>query len=64
MGFIPKAFLRALWGVSEEDDTMTPPLDCEACGRARIEGRDACDEHHHAHGHRSSSRMRIERDTR
>jgi hypothetical protein len=47
MGFLPKKWLRALWGVNQPTMQFDPPIDCERCRIARQAGKDACPEHHH-----------------
>jgi hypothetical protein len=46
MGFIPKKWLRQLWGVSEPPTRLERPIDCRSCHRARKLGYDACQVHH------------------
>jgi hypothetical protein len=45
MGFLPKKWLRKLWGVDETPATFAPPIDCDDCRAARAAGRDACAVH-------------------
>lgn len=45
MAFLPMKWLRALWGVSQPDTTLAPPIDCDDCRDARAHGRDACAVH-------------------
>jgi len=45
MGFLPKKWLRSLWGVSETPTTFAAPIDCDDCRAARAAGRDACAVH-------------------
>ncbi|MGZ3421937.1 MAG: hypothetical protein ACXVEF_37270 [Polyangiales bacterium] len=47
MGFLPKKWLRALWGVNQPATQLAPPIDCERCRIARQSGVDACPEHRH-----------------
>ena len=42
MGFLPKKWLRSLWGVRDETTTLAAPIDCDDCRSARAAGRDAC----------------------
>lgn len=53
MGFLPKKWLRALWGVQQPRSEFAPPIDCAGCREARAEGRDACEVHgaHHPRPH-------------
>jgi hypothetical protein len=52
MGFLPKKWLRALWGVNQPTTELAPPIDCQSCRIARQAGGDACVEHaHHARPH-------------
>jgi hypothetical protein len=44
-----KKLLHSLWGVDQPTTEMAPPLDCERCRVARMNGKDACFEHHNAH---------------
>lgn len=50
---IMKKILGSLWGVTEPDDHLTPPIDCEPCRIARSAGKDACNDHrtHHDRAH-------------
>jgi hypothetical protein len=45
MGFLPKKWLRSLWGVSQPTTQMMDPIDCDDCRNARSAGRDACEVH-------------------
>ena len=57
MAFMKK-LLHALWGVNEESTVMKPPIECAACAQARVDGKDACADHHthraHGNGHATS----------
>jgi hypothetical protein len=45
MGFLPKKWLRKLWGVEQTPTTFAPPIECDDCRAARSAGRDACAVH-------------------
>ncbi len=49
MGFLPKKWLRALWGVREESTMLAAPIDCDDCRAARAAGGDACAVHGEKH---------------
>ena len=49
MGFIPKKILHAIWGVRQPKQRLDAPIDCSACRIARMNGGDACWEHHEKH---------------
>jgi hypothetical protein len=52
MGFLPKKWLRSLWGVEQPTTVFAKPIDCESCRIARQAGNDACPEHaHHVRPH-------------
>jgi hypothetical protein len=46
MSFLPRKWLRSLWGVREPKAELDAPLACDACKSARRAGKDACPEHH------------------
>jgi hypothetical protein len=45
MGFLPKKWLRALWGVQQPQTELSPAIDCADCREARARGGDACAVH-------------------
>lgn len=45
MGFLPKKWLRALWGVKQPSMQVDAPIDCDDCRSARARGGDACAVH-------------------
>lgn len=45
MGFLPKKWLRKLWGVTDVTTQVAAPIDCDACRSARARGLDACETH-------------------
>lgn len=53
MGFLPKKWLSALWGVNQPKTRLDPPIDCAECRIARRNGGDACYVHgeHHLRPH-------------
>jgi hypothetical protein len=53
MGFLPKKWLRSLWGVEQPRAQFDPPIDCDDCRRLRAAGKDACAVHgvHHPRPH-------------
>ncbi len=46
-----KNFMRSLWGGPPAEETITPPIECDACKLARAQGKDACPDHHTHHDH-------------
>lgn len=49
MSFLPRKWLRSLWGVTETSTEIAPPIDCDDCRTARAAGRDACAVHGEKH---------------
>lgn len=49
MGFLPKKWLRKLWGVSDTSTAIAAPIDCQDCRDARARGLDACPVHGEKH---------------
>jgi hypothetical protein len=62
MGFLPKKWLRALWGVTQPTAKIAAPINCDACVAARAAGLDACPEHGVKHPRPHTYRMGHEVD--
>lgn len=62
MGFLPRKWLRTLWGVSQPSTRMAEPIDCDMCRIARQNGGDACYEHGEKHARAHTYRMGHEVD--
>ncbi len=62
MGFLPRKWLRALWGVNDVSSRVASPIDCDDCRAARAAGRDACEVHREKHPRPHTYRMGHEVD--